>query len=102
MADSETEPRFSDSKSHPLSAVLGSILQENTLGPKQYHKEAVRRKAVVMVKTSKSKARSLQVWVVKRSRAVIRTFQIKNHFKCVGPGKEGPGMKKDGARSQKG
>lgn len=29
-------------------------------------------------------------------------FQIKNNFKCVGLGKEGLGMKKDEARSQKG
>lgn len=103
MADPETEPRFSDSKSHLLSAMLGRIPQKNTLG----HKEAVRCKDVVMVKAIESKARSLKVWVVKRSWVVIgRTFllllfQIKNHFKYVGQGKEGPGMKKDGARSQK-
>lgn len=95
-----------DSKSHPPSAILGSIPQENTLGPKWYHKEAVRCKDVVTVKARESKAHSLKVWVVKRSWIVIgRTFllllfQIKNNFKCVGLGKEGLGMKKDGARSQ--
>lgn len=31
---------------------------------------------------------------------MLLLFQIKNNFKCVGLGKEGLGMKKDGARSQ--
>lgn len=71
MADPETKPKFSDSKSRSLSVTLRSIPQEDPLGPKLYHERAGRYKDVVKVKVkvkpNESKVFSLKVWMVERS-----------------------------------